>query len=112
MVDGSAIGNRLFENAGNRPRPRPRSRPRLSLNAETQRARSIAEPDFLRVTLRSLRLCVERIRATFQSPALCKLAPKCRQWIDTSRTVFVPFNNLDPTNKIVVSFHYGRKYAY
>jgi prepilin-type N-terminal cleavage/methylation domain-containing protein len=42
----------------------------------------------------------------------CVLAPKCRQWIDASPTVFVPFNNLDSTNKIVVSFHYGRKYAY
>ena len=42
----------------------------------------------------------------------CTLAPKCRQWIDASPTVFVPFNNLDPTNKVVVSFHYGRKYFY
>jgi prepilin-type N-terminal cleavage/methylation domain-containing protein len=42
----------------------------------------------------------------------CRLAPKCRQWIDASATVFVPFNNLDSTNKVVVSFHYGRKYAY
>jgi prepilin-type N-terminal cleavage/methylation domain-containing protein len=42
----------------------------------------------------------------------CALAPKCRQWIDASRTVFVPFNNLDSTSKIVVSFHFGRKYAY
>ena len=42
----------------------------------------------------------------------CGLDPKCRQWIDTSATVFVPFNHLDPTNKIVVSFHYGRKYTY
>jgi prepilin-type N-terminal cleavage/methylation domain-containing protein len=41
----------------------------------------------------------------------CKLAPKCRQWIDASRTVFVPFNNLDPTNKVVISFHYGRNYS-
>ena len=42
----------------------------------------------------------------------CTLDPKCRQWIDASPTVFVPFNYLDPTNKIVVSFHYGRKYGY
>ena len=42
----------------------------------------------------------------------CALAPKCRAWINASPTVFVPFNNLDPTNKIVISFHYGRNYAY
>lgn len=42
----------------------------------------------------------------------CVLAPKCREWIDASATVFVPFNHLDPTNKVVVSFHYGRKYSY
>jgi type II secretory pathway pseudopilin PulG len=41
----------------------------------------------------------------------CVLVPKCRQWIDASQTVFVPFNNLDSTNKIVVSFHYGRGYS-
>jgi prepilin-type N-terminal cleavage/methylation domain-containing protein len=40
------------------------------------------------------------------------LNPKCRDWINASRTEFVPFNNLDPTNKIVVTFHYGRKYSY
>jgi prepilin-type N-terminal cleavage/methylation domain-containing protein len=42
----------------------------------------------------------------------CALAPKCRQWIDDSQTEFFPFNHLDSTNKIVVSFHYGRKYGY
>src|SRR5262249_14012404 len=40
----------------------------------------------------------------------CGLAPKCHDWINASRTEFVPFNNLDPTNKIVVTFHYGRNY--
>jgi prepilin-type N-terminal cleavage/methylation domain-containing protein len=42
----------------------------------------------------------------------CQLDPKCRDWIDKSHTVFVPFSNLDATNKVVVSFHYGRKYSY
>lgn len=41
----------------------------------------------------------------------CVLAPKCRQWLDASATVFVPFNHLDATNKIVISFHFGNKYA-
>jgi prepilin-type N-terminal cleavage/methylation domain-containing protein len=41
----------------------------------------------------------------------CGLAPKCRDWIEASRTEFVPFNYLDPTNKLVLSVHIGRKYA-
>jgi prepilin-type N-terminal cleavage/methylation domain-containing protein len=41
----------------------------------------------------------------------CVLDPKCTEWIDKSATVFTPFNNLDSTNKIVVSFHYGPKFA-
>lgn len=41
----------------------------------------------------------------------CQLDPKCRDWIDKSHTEFVPFNHLDATNKVVVSFHYGRKYS-
>ena len=41
----------------------------------------------------------------------CGLAPKCRQWMDASATVFVPFNHLDSTNRVVVSFHFGRNYA-
>jgi prepilin-type N-terminal cleavage/methylation domain-containing protein len=49
-------------------------------------------------------------KADFESK--CVLAPKCNAWIDNSATVFVPFNNLDFTNKVVVSFHYGLKHAY
>ena len=41
----------------------------------------------------------------------CSLAPKCRDWIDASKTEFVAFNNLDATNKVVLVFHYGNKYA-
>jgi prepilin-type N-terminal cleavage/methylation domain-containing protein len=41
----------------------------------------------------------------------CALAPKCRQWIEESHTGFIPFNHLDSTNKIVVSFQYGRNYG-
>ena len=41
----------------------------------------------------------------------CALAPKCRDWVEASSTEFVPFNNLDPTNKIVITFHFGRNYA-
>ncbi len=41
----------------------------------------------------------------------CQLDPKCREWIDKTHTVFVPFSNLDSTDKVVVSFHYGRKYS-
>jgi hypothetical protein len=42
----------------------------------------------------------------------CRLGPKCRDWIYASRTEFVPFNNLDPTNKVIVTFHFGRNYAH
>jgi len=62
------------------------------------------------------RYCVGRTNYQFDTKDdledKCALAPKCRQWIDKSHTVFVPFNNLDPTNKVVVSFHYGRNYRY
>lgn len=43
---------------------------------------------------------------------LCRLDPKCCQWIDASATVFVPFSQPDPTNEVVVIFHYGNNYAY
>ncbi len=41
----------------------------------------------------------------------CGLAPKCRDWLYASPTEFVPFNSDAPTNFIVLTFHYGRKYA-
>ena len=41
----------------------------------------------------------------------CSLDLKCRDWLNASRTEFVAFTNLDPTNKIVLTFHYGNKYA-
>ena len=39
------------------------------------------------------------------------LAPKCRDWVEASRTEFVPFNYLDRTNTIVLSVHIGRRHA-
>lgn len=42
----------------------------------------------------------------------CSLGPKCRDWINAARTEFVPFNNLDATNKTVVTFHYGRNHSH
>ncbi|MGH7969940.1 MAG: type II secretion system protein [Limisphaerales bacterium] len=41
----------------------------------------------------------------------CGIAPKCRDWIDFPLTEFTPFTYLDPTNKIVLTFHVGRKHA-
>lgn len=38
-------------------------------------------------------------------------APKASVWVQGLRTDFVPFNYLDPTNKIVLSLHYGRHQA-
>ena len=39
------------------------------------------------------------------------LAPKCRDWVQAAATEFVPFTHLDPTNKVVLTFHYGRNRA-
>ena len=41
----------------------------------------------------------------------CGLAPKCRDWVQASATEFIPFNHLDPTNKTVLVFHFGRNRA-
>jgi prepilin-type N-terminal cleavage/methylation domain-containing protein len=41
----------------------------------------------------------------------CGLAPKCRDWVQSSATEFVPFTFLDPTNMVVLTFHYGRNRA-
>ena len=39
----------------------------------------------------------------------CLFAPKANDWVLSSKSEFVPFGYLDPTNKIVLTFHYGRK---
>ena len=39
----------------------------------------------------------------------CAFAPKAHDWVQSSRSEFVPFGYLDPTNKTVLSIHYGRK---
>ena len=41
----------------------------------------------------------------------CGLAPKCKDWVHASATEFVPFTFLDPTNMVVLTFHYGRNRA-
>lgn len=41
----------------------------------------------------------------------CGLAPQCRDWVQASATEFVPFTHLDPTNLVVLTFHYGRNRA-
>src|SRR6476659_1857770 len=33
----------------------------------------------------------------------CKFAPKCRDWVDDSKTEFVPFDYLAPTNQVVLT---------
>jgi hypothetical protein len=38
----------------------------------------------------------------------CKFAPKCGDWIDDSKTEFLPFDYLAPTNQIVLTVHLGR----
>ena len=39
----------------------------------------------------------------------CAFAPKPGAWVIAWKSQFVPFSYTDPTNKIVLSFHYGRK---
>ena len=41
----------------------------------------------------------------------CGLPSKCKDWLWASPTEFVAFNHLTPTNLVVLTFHYGRKYA-
>ncbi len=41
----------------------------------------------------------------------CALHPKCRDWMNMSRTEFLPFNHLDATNKVVLAVHLGRRHA-
>ena len=56
--------------------------------------------------------CVTHPRYQFGSKSdfvdKCGLAPKCKDWVQASATEFVPFTYLDPTNLVVLTFHYGR----
>lgn len=69
--------------------------------------------DMLRDKLRDY--CAGHAQYQFDTKAdlqnKCVFPPKCQQWIDDSHTTFTPFTHLDPTNKVVISFHYGRNYA-
>jgi hypothetical protein len=38
----------------------------------------------------------------------CRFAPKPADWIDDSKTEFVPFDYLAPTNQVVLTVHLGR----
>ena len=59
--------------------------------------------------------CTAHLQFRFDSKSdfeeKCKFDPKCRDWIERTATEFVPFDYLTPTNKIVVSFHFGRRNA-
>lgn len=91
-----------------------------ALSRGYRRAKAMAEEveesevaDRLRQEVR--RYCAGHTNYQFSSKAdfvdQCQLDPKCRDWIEKSHTDFAPFNHLDDTNKIVVLFHYGRKYS-
>jgi prepilin-type N-terminal cleavage/methylation domain-containing protein len=41
----------------------------------------------------------------------CSFGPKPHDWVEASTTEFVPFGYLDDTNKVVLTFHIGRKHA-
>jgi hypothetical protein len=77
----------------------------------------VEEPEVAdRLRLAARNYCGVHVQYQFDSKTdfedKCGLAPKCRQWMETSYTVFVPFNNLDSTNKVVVTFHYGNNYSH
>jgi len=59
--------------------------------------------------------CVANPKYSFDSKndfaEKCGLPSKCRDWICASPTEFIPFNHLAPTNIVVLTFHYGHKYA-
>ena len=61
----------------------------------------------------SRQYCVSHPSFQFTSKAdfigKCVFAPKASQWVEASKTSFVPFTYLDSTNKVVLWFHYGRK---
>jgi prepilin-type N-terminal cleavage/methylation domain-containing protein len=42
----------------------------------------------------------------------CDFEPRPRRWVRFSETEFVPFGFFDDTNKVVLTFHVGRKHAY
>lgn len=61
----------------------------------------------------SLNYCVGHPTFQFTSKTdfaqKCGFAPKAGDWVGAWKSEFVPFSYTDPTNKIVLSFHYGRK---
>jgi prepilin-type N-terminal cleavage/methylation domain-containing protein len=61
----------------------------------------------------SLNYCVGHPTFQFTSKTdfaqKCAFAPKAGDWVVAWKSEFVPFSYTDPTNKIVLSFHYGRK---
>jgi hypothetical protein len=63
----------------------------------------------------SRRYCVGHRSFRFTSKSdfvqKCAFAPKANQWVSATKTSFLPFSHLDPTNKVVLWFHYGRKQA-
>jgi prepilin-type N-terminal cleavage/methylation domain-containing protein len=42
----------------------------------------------------------------------CRLASKCRGWIEAGATEFIPFNYLTPTDQLVLQVHFGPTHLY
>ena len=59
--------------------------------------------------------CIAHPKFQFSSKAdfvqKCVFAPRPSEWVEGSRCDFTAFSYLDPTNRIVLSIHYGRKQA-
>jgi prepilin-type N-terminal cleavage/methylation domain-containing protein len=85
-----------------------------------QRVRDMADeqeaPQIAHFLMKEARnYCTANLQFRFDSKSdfeeKCKFDPKCRDWIERAATEFVPFDYLTPTNKMVVSFHFGRRNA-
>ena len=42
----------------------------------------------------------------------CRLAPKCRDWVEAATTEFIPFDYLTPIDRLVLQVHLGPKQLY
>jgi prepilin-type N-terminal cleavage/methylation domain-containing protein len=85
-----------------------------------RRAKAMQEemeaPDvFEQILIRTWSYCAAHAHYSFQSKndfvEKCDLPSKCQAWLRASPTEFVPFTFLDAPTNVVLTFHYGRKYA-
>ncbi len=61
----------------------------------------------------AVRYCTQHPQFHFDSKQdfsqKCQFLPKPQKWVDSGSTEFLPFTNLDPTNRVVLTVHIGPK---